>query len=310
MNDQAATLLDRADDRVAGNRLATAGQLDGHALGSVNGERHVARRIGGHVLARQQATGNDRRQTLAETDVGIQLFDRLLAAGLDQLIPGIGRDRDRHHSQGQQFLAQQAFAEASRLFILHGAQEMPYLAARAPRLDVIEPHRVRAGLRRGDDFDHVAIAQLGAQRYQILVDACRRAMVADIGMHVVGKIDDGRAARHSHDLALGREHIDLVREEVDLDVLEELGGIAALHFKQRLQPLVRLDLEIGTALLGILVQPVGCNALLGDVMHLGGAYLYLDRRTVRADQRRVQRLVAVGLGNRDVVLELAGHWLV
>ena len=52
-------------------------------------------------------------------------------------------------------------------------------------------------------------------------------------------------------------------------MFEELRGIAraALQLEQRLQPLRGLFLQIGTALLGILVQPVGRDAFLGDVVH-------------------------------------------
>ena len=45
-------------------------------------------------------------------------------------------------------------------------------------------------------------------------------------------------------------------------------------------------------------------------MHVLGADLRFKRRTERAEQRRVQRLVAVGLRNRDIVFELAGDRLV
>ncbi len=45
-------------------------------------------------------------------------------------------------------------------------------------------------------------------------------------------------------------------------------------------------------------------------MHVLGANLELHRRPVRADQGRMQRLVAIQLGNCDVVLELARHRLV
>ena len=45
-------------------------------------------------------------------------------------------------------------------------------------------------------------------------------------------------------------------------------------------------------------------------MHALRADLDLDRRAVRADQRRMQRLVAVTLRDCDVVLELPRHRLV
>ena len=46
-------------------------------------------------------------------------------------------------------------------------------------------------------------------------------MMADVGVHRVREVDRRCTARQRHDLALGREDIDLVREEIALDVLEK-----------------------------------------------------------------------------------------
>ena len=70
---------------------------------------------------------------------------------------------------------------------------------------------------------------------------------------------------------------------------------------------MRLLLQLGERFLVFLVQPVRGHPGLGDVMHLAGADLHLDRGAEGADQRGVQRLVAVGLGDRQIVLELARH---
>src|SRR4029453_14325584 len=58
-------------------------------------------------------------------------------------------------------------------------------------------------------------------------------------MNPVGEVDRRRGARQRDDLALRREHIDLVGEQIDLDVLEELARVAgvALDLQQRLPPL-------------------------------------------------------------------------
>jgi hypothetical protein len=52
------------------------------------------------------------------------------------------------------------------------------------------------------------------------------------------------------------------------------------------------------------------HAGLGHQVHGLGAQLEFDVHARRADQRRVQRLVAVDLRDRDVVLEAARHRLV
>ena len=52
---------------------------------------------------------------------------------------------------------------------------------------------------------------------------------------------------------------------------------------------------------------MGGDAVVGHLFHVAGADLDLDRHAVHAHQHRVQGLVAVGLGDGDVVLELARH---
>src|SRR5258706_1814233 len=157
-----------------------------------------------------------------------------------------------------------------------------------------------------------AVLELGSERHELVVDFRRGATVADVGVHRVGKIHRGRAARHRHDLALGGEHVDLVRKEVDLDVLQEFGGIArgVLDVEQRLQPFVGALLHFVDLGVGALVQPVRSHAGVGDAVHRLRADLDFDRHAVRADQGGVQRLIAVDLGDRDVVLEFSGHGLV
>ena len=159
----------------------------------------------------------------------------------------------------------------------------------------------------------VAVLQLGAQRQQFVVDARGRAVVADVGVDAVGEVDGRGAARQRHDLALRREHVDLVREEVALDVLEEFLRVAGfrLDLEQALQPARRFALRLGEIEFAArLVQPVRGDARFGDAVHVVRADLHFQRRAERAEQRRVQRLVAVGLGDGDVVLELAGDGLV
>ena len=93
-------------------------------------------------------------------------------------------------------------------------------------------------------------------------------------------------------------------------MVPELGRIAGfvLDIEQRLQPLGGQVLGV-MALLG-LVQPVGCHAGLGHDVHLFRADLELDADAGRTDQRGMQRLVAIALGDGDVILEAARHGLV
>ncbi|KAF1031801.1 MAG: hypothetical protein GAK34_03660 [Delftia tsuruhatensis] len=187
---------------------------------------------------------------------------------------------------------------------------MADLGARAAGLDEAQPGRVGRGVFGGDDLHHVAALEFGAQRHFLVVDARGGHVVADLAVDRIGEVHHGGAARHGHDLALGREHVDGVGEQVHLDVVPELGGIArlVLDVQQRLEPL-RAQLLGIVAGLG-LVEPMGGHAGLGDDVHFLGADLELDVHARGAHQRGVQRLVAIVLGNGDVVLEAARHGLV
>ena len=113
-------------------------------------------------------------------------------------------------------------------------------------------------MRGRDDLDALAVVQLGSEGHQLVVDLDRDAAVADVGVHGVGEINRGRAARQRQDLAFRREHVDRVGEEVDLQVFEKLVRIAAagLDLKQALQPLVGLLLQVAERRIGALVEPV------------------------------------------------------
>ena len=128
-------------------------------------------------------------------------------------------------------------------------------------------------------------------------------------MDGVSKVHHGGAARQRHDLALGGEYIHRVGKEIDLDVFPELGGVAGLvlDIEQRLQPL-GAQAVVGLAFAGVdFVKPMRCHPRLGDQVHSLGAHLKLDVDARWTDQRGVQGLVAVDLGNGDVVLEPARH---
>src|SRR5262245_916592 len=90
------------------------------------------------------------------------------------------------------------------------------LAARTRGNDEAEPvpARLVAGLR--DDFDDVAVLQARAQRNHASVDAGADALVPDVGVDAIGKIDRGRAARKRSHLTLRREDVDLLGIEIDL----------------------------------------------------------------------------------------------
>src|SRR5579872_3044567 len=105
--------------------------------------------------------------------------------------------------------------------------------------------------------------------------------MADVGVHAIREIDRGGAAWQRHDLALWREEVDLVGEEVALDVLEKFLRIArlGLDFEQALEPAMRLALRFREIeLTARLVEPVRRDTRFGDAMHVVRAQLRFERR--------------------------------
>ncbi len=121
------------------------------------------------------------------------------------------------------------------------------------------------------------------------------------------------------------QHIDVVVVERGLAQLRPglvagLGGRTIGHLvlpRQQLpQPgdlvvvlVAGRELPAVAARAGLLVAPVRGHAVFGEAVHLLGADLHLERAAVVADHDGVQRLIAVRLGPRDVVVELARHRL-
>src|SRR5206468_3526200 len=129
--------------------------------------------------------------------------------------------------------------------------------------------------------------------------------VPDVGVDPVREVDRRRTGGEPLDLALRREHENLVLENVDLERLDELLRVShvVLPFEELTDPR-ELGLVVAVALAAFLVAPVRRDAVLREVVHVSRAHLDLDRLAASPDDRRVQRLVHVRLGHRDVVVEL------
>ena len=127
-----------------------------------------------------------------------------------------------------------------------------------------QPVQVRPRVDRGDDLDHLGVPQRLAQRDDGAVGLGRQAVVADVGVDVVGEVDRRGAVRQLHDVALGREDVDRVAEQLALDLVEEVGGAGP-----RALPLLELadqrQLRLPPASRGgraALVEPVRGDAVL------------------------------------------------
>ena len=126
-------------------------------------------------------------------------------------------------------------------------------------------------------------------------------------MYGVGEVERRGTRPQADDLALWREAEYLALEEVDLEGLHELLRVVCLllPIEHLTQPRELLIEAARGAVLGssLLVAPMGRDAVLVHAVHLLGADLNLEGTCRRTDDRRMQGLVHVELGHRDVVLE-------
>ena len=325
---QAFAAAQVAHDVVARNGPAARRHLHRSALAAVDDHQalrgHVVigaitahgqrQRVGlGALFGQQpgQPLGHDGGNLAPQADVDKQLGLGAVAAPAREPLPDGGARgvaSRKLQAFGAQRLGQHFFAQVLRLLLLHVLQVVANLGACAAGAHKVEPGRVGPRAGCGDHLDHVAAAQLGAQGHGFTIDLGGHTMVAHVGVNGVGKVHRRGTARQCQDLGFGREHINRVGVQVDLDVLEKLRRVArfVLNVDQRLHPhgaqALRL-LGMGRAALKRLVHPVRRNAFFGHGVHGLGANLELHGRAQRAHQRGVQRLVAVGLGDGDVVFE-------
>ena len=131
-------------------------------------------------------------------------------------------------------------------------------------------------------------------------------------MDGVGEVHRRCPAGQLHDAAFGREHVDFIREQIHFHVFDELHGVIGPlpHFHQPLHPAVHPRLiHAGHAAGLVLVHPVSRDTVVGDVLHLLRPDLDLDVH-MHTEQGGVKRLIAIGLGHGNIVLEPARQRLV
>src|SRR5665213_3592799 len=281
---------DDADDAVAGQRMAAAGEMQRHA-GNEAADRH---RVLGCLLAPGARSKRHHFRRL----LGLNREDGVhdLAAGMHALA-----DRDheilarRAVESAQHFvqrllggfvaflaerLLQDRLAASEILVALLRADEAPDAGARLAGDDEPLPGR-RRGLRLGGyDIDLVAVGENRPQRHQPPVDLGADAGIADLAVHGIGEIDGGGTARQLDQIALRREAEDLILVHFELGVLEEFLRIGRVldDVEALAQPAILAAVGIRRALL---VDPMRGDAELGHLVHLGGADLYLNALAFR-----------------------------
>ena len=125
-------------------------------------------------------------------------------------------------------------------------------------------------------------------------------------MDGVGEVDHCGSAGKHHCFALRCEDVHFGGEEVTLQELYELLRVAPLSLlglKGLAHPHQLRVQAVCLHALG-LVEPVRRDTVLGEVVHLIGPYLDLQRRAEGHD-RCVQGLVHIALRRGDVVVELS-----
>ena len=328
MDRDPATERDVARDRIARHRRAALRNADEHVLDAGNNDADsVARDRGARLRRLQRDCGlfDDlfRLQAVqylvydlagtelprAERDVEVL---GLLEAGL--------ADHLREHARALELAVRQVLrlervverfaALVLELFARLSLVPLADLVARPRRSGEAKPVARRPPTRlRRQDLDEVAVLQLVVKRHDAAVDLRADGLVPDVGVDGIGEVDRRRARRQRLHLALRREDVHLVVEEIGAQRAHELGGVlvVALPIHQRLDP--DDPLVVALRALATLVQPVRSDAELGFLVHLARPQLDLERRAGRPDHRRVQRAVAVQLRHRDEVLEAPRHRL-
>ena len=311
-----------ADDLLARQRAAAAGEEREHVVltldhqpGLVAGQylvHRLAKAAGPLIPASQPFRRQDRAQhrldrTAAEAQPAEQLVDAPVALGGHEVRHLLRVEHAaRAHPVAAQFTGQHRAADLDRTLLLLGVDPLTDLAPRPRRGDDVQPVAAGFAVRVRRDLDDVAVVQFGAQRHQPAVHPRAAAVMAEFRVNAIGEVERRRAAGERQHVALGREHVDLVGIEIDLERAQE--GARVRHLLLPLEELAQpddADVVLVRVELAPLVPPVRRHALLREQVHRLGPNLDLERLPAAAEHRRVQRLVQVRLRHRDVVPEAA-----
>src|SRR5579875_2921736 len=116
----------------------------------------------------------------------------------------------------------------------------------------------------GNDLDDIASAQAVVERYHLAVHFCADTVVSNIRVNAVCEVDGYRTSGQFNHVALGSEHKNLVREQIDFEGFHELLGIAKilLPFKYLAKPSQLLrEVVLDPARSGLLIYPVRGNTV-------------------------------------------------
>ena len=248
----------------------------------------------------------------------VPLADRRVQRG-DVAVPGLLGDRGQRLARRdpldrQAFLAQRAgegvLALLDRLLAPLLGEPRTDLVAGTRALDELQPVAAGTGaLALGrEDLDDVAVVEHALEGHELAVDPRSDTAVAHLGVDRVGEVDRRRPGGKGDHVALRREdETSCAPRSKRSESRNSPGSSVSRCQSSSWRSQTMSDVALARRAAVLLVLPVGGDAVLGPAVHRVGADLQLDRLSARTDDRRVQRLVHVELGHRDVVLEPPRH---
>ena len=162
---------------------------------------------------------------------------------------------------------------------------------------------------RGNDLHNIAVFQLGIKLGNMAVDLGGHHVIAHGGMDAVGKVDGRSPGGKIDHIPLGSKDEHLIGKHIHLERVDEVLGIGSLLILQ--QPAHPFIVVLVPGPLSVLlILPVGGDAVFGDFVHLLGSDLHLKGDAVLSHHGGVERLVHIGLGGADIILEAAQDGLI
>ena len=321
-------LADKAGDGNRRHRLAAGGEVHQEVVhaGDVDvlpalfarcldrdaGKAFVQRRLFGVFLLAQGEFVDDAQDAdVAKADAGVEVGRAVGVVVLGEFVQQFVVKRD---AKAAAFALQHFLSGLDAFFFFEFFEVAAHFGFGARALQVaevvVQPVAAGVGFFLGEDFDTVAVFQRGGERDDLAVYFGAAAAVAELGVDVVGKVQRRRAFGQVNHAPLRRDGVNAVAEGFVFELVEDdVAAVVVAAFDHAPQPLDLLFELFAVAHAFFFVEPVRGDAKLGVFVHFAGADLYFDDAVFRADERGVQRLVAVGFGVGDVVVEFFGDGL-
>src|SRR5712675_1193399 len=229
MNRDSPPARDVADDVVTGNGITALGAIHQKIIVAFDDEGSLAKaehaldsfdqcrfgvfdwRFGAFHGIAENASKHLASGILAKSHGSVEVFN------LGK--PGIGRHPQHLFfwnlleaaPEMARFLFQQALSHLHGFFALLQIDPVANFAARVRRLNNAQPIAARPVPLLRENLDHIAANDFVAQGHHLPVNLGAHALMADLGVHQIGKINGSGTARELQHAALGSESVNLHR---------------------------------------------------------------------------------------------------